>query len=387
MPNSRKRRPKKSRVLAELPLLQATDAAEARGDARAALELIAQDMERRNDPNFWRPERLQRLAQLFAFGPSLPRWVTSRWILAQAAQHLDPRTRGRGIRAIEIAIETRGADTLIGVDEMDARVKVMDHDWVHRQVWLYELGALGHFVSRVASPDLLAGADRIHEWMRTPMGAFRLVEEAPLAMTFLDLATGDEVTALNVGSATLFEVGECAIGRLVPIEGGAMFESAPLRVPDEVAQQVAEEPAEWVAAVAAGCRAASESGSPGLITTMPEFGMVTDVPHLVRLRLAVEAAWARGDELTPKDLTPEVLTSLGVALVRDALDDRMPETDWDEKQWPIVAATLLEPGVFVDVAAALAPDDGPRLVRLADRLAGPAGSLCRDLAREVEAAA
>ena len=85
------------------------------------------------------------------------------------------------------------------------------------------------------------------------MGGFRFVGETPLALTFVDLATGDEVTALNIGSATLLEEGDCAIGRLVPIEGGAMFESAPLFVPDAVAQQVADDPADWVAALAAGC--------------------------------------------------------------------------------------------------------------------------------------
>ena len=302
MPKSKKRRPK-NRMLAELPIFQATDAAEARGDARAALDLIGQDLVRRTDKNFWRPERLLRLTQLYAFGPSLPPWVTSRWILAQAAQQLDSRLRGRGRQAIDIAVETRGGpDTLVGVNEIDARCKVMDHDWVHRQVFLYELGALEHFVARVASPDLLRGADRIHDWARTPMGGFRFVGETPLALTFLDLATGREVTALNIGSATLLEEGDCAIGRLVPIEGGAMFESAPLYVPDAVAQQVAEDPADWVAALAAGCRAASDAGS-RLNTTLPEFGMVTDVPRFVQHRLAVDVARAQGERFTVGELT------------------------------------------------------------------------------------
>lgn len=374
--------------MADLPLLQATDAAETRGDAWAALELIQRDLAQRNGEVFWRPERLHRLAQMVAFGPSLPRWATSRWLLAQAAQHLDTRTRTRFHRAIEIAVDARGGpETLVGVDAVDSRAKVMDHDWVFRQVWLYELGALGHFVTHIASPDLLAGADRIHDWSRTPMGGFRLVGETACTLTLVDLATGNEVTALNIGSATLLEVGDCAIGRLVPIEGGAMFESAPLYVPDEVAQQVAQDPAEWVAAVAAGCRAAREEGGTGLITTMPEFGLPTDVPHLLQIRLAVEAAWARGEELAPQDLTPDRVRSLEVELVRAALHDRMPETDWEEKQWPMVAATLLEPRVFLVLVEGLAPADGPRLLGLAERLAGPAGSVCRTLAHEVEAAA
>ena len=53
----------------------------------------------------------------------------------------------------------------------------------------------------------------------------------------------------------------------------------------------------------------------------------------------------------------------------------------------MVAATLLDPGVFLDVAEGLGPGDAERLLALADRLAGPAGVVCRGLAREVEAAA
>lgn len=40
--------------------------------------------------------------------------------------------------------------------------------------------------------------------------------------------------------------GEWVIGRLVPIEAGWMFESAPLPVPEDVAGGVAAEPDRWV---------------------------------------------------------------------------------------------------------------------------------------------
>ena len=58
------------------------------------------------------------MIQLQVFGPSLPPWVTSRWILAQAAQQLDSRLRGRAAKAIDIAVDTRGgAETLVGVND------------------------------------------------------------------------------------------------------------------------------------------------------------------------------------------------------------------------------------------------------------------------------
>ena len=50
----------------------------------------------------------------------------------------------------------------------------MDRDWIFRQVALYDLGALDHFLHHQATPDLVAGADSIHEWLRTPMGGFQL---------------------------------------------------------------------------------------------------------------------------------------------------------------------------------------------------------------------
>ena len=65
-------------------------------------------------------------------------WVTSRWILAQAMQSLRNESRVKARRALKIAIEVRGGEEgLPGVDALDAKCKVLDHDWVHRQVFLY----------------------------------------------------------------------------------------------------------------------------------------------------------------------------------------------------------------------------------------------------------
>lgn len=408
MPNSRKRRRQhdrpsrrsghpghpavndrdRTRAVAELPLLQATDAAEARGDAREALRLIERDLARRTDPNFWRPERMLRLIQLVDFGPSLPRWVTSRWILAQAAQHLDQRTRTRFLRALDIAIETRGGSAaLTGRDEMDARTKVMDHDWVFRQVWLYELGALEHFVSKVASPDLLAGADGISDWMRAPMAAFRFVSETSQVVSMVDLSTGESVEALNIGSAALLVPGECAIGRVVPIEGGAMFESAPLFVPDQVALRVSENPAQWLAAVAAGIREAQLAGATDRSTFGGEFGLLSDVPRLLQLALVAEVVERTTGVRAANNITVEELVSLHAALVRAALHGEVPEAAEGRNPWPVVGATILDPAVFVEVSLSLSPEDAPLCLDLAQKLVAPASSLCRELAAQVEAAA
>jgi len=55
--------------------------------------------------------------------------------------------------------------------------------------------------------------------------------------------------------------------------------------------------------------------------------------------------------------------------------------------WPVVAAALLEPEVFVKVTSDLSPADVPLWLGLAERLAEPASALCRALAEELAAAA
>lgn len=211
------------------------------------------------------------------------------------------------------------------------------------------------------------------------MGAFRLMRESPRSSTLLDLASGDQVSVTNIGSTCMLGEGDCAIGRLVPIAEGVMFESAPLSVPDQVARQVADQPGAWVAAVHAGCHASKDS-SPQLLTTVPEFGMLTDVPRVLQLDVAIQAA--RGAGRVPRD--PAVA---GADLVREAVRHGLPEVVEDVRAWPMLAAWILEPHVFLTVAGGLEPDDVGGLLRLADLLGGPAASVCRGIAQELAAAA
>ena len=96
-------------------------------------------------------------------GPTMPGWVRSRWILAQALQWLDERNRGpagRSARAVKVTAEIQGGlHRIRGVDLDDRRVKVMDHDWIYRQVFLYEEEGLRRFLRAGSTPDLVAGAD------------------------------------------------------------------------------------------------------------------------------------------------------------------------------------------------------------------------------------
>jgi hypothetical protein len=234
-------------LMRNVAVLRATDDAERRGDARAALDLME------GHPGgfgFWRPWRVRALLQMAMFGSLLPPWATSRWILAQALQHLGQPGGGpdrRVHRALDQAIELRGGRArLPGRDPIDTVCRVMDNDWVFRQLHLYELGGLRHFLDRVASPDLVAGADRIRDWAKSPMGGYRLLTQDAATVTWQDLGAGEPILTANIGSAALVVPGECVIGRMVPIEAGAMFESAPLLVPEDVAIRVRSiPPAGW----------------------------------------------------------------------------------------------------------------------------------------------
>ncbi len=368
--------------MAEFRLLAATDAAEARGDAAGALELIKRDLERRQGPPFWRPERIARLAQLSVLGRLLPGWATSRWILAQAAQSLDEASRPRMRRAFEIALGTGAHETVAARDDVDRRTKVMDHDWVFRQALLYDLGGLRHFIDRVASADLLAGSDRVDEWATTPMGGFRLVREEPRTVRWLDLGTGEELETVNIGAASLLEPGHCAIGRLVPLESGATFESAPLPVPEPLASRVAADPADWAAAVSAARRTDGGDVLARLIASR-DFPLLTDVPTGVRTLVALHVVGC-GQASPPHVETASDVRALMVGLVRAALDERLGPGPAGISCGPSVAAALLDPTVLPALWDTLGPADAGKLRRLAGALGGPAADLCRMLAFDAE---
>jgi len=367
-------------------VLRAVDAAEARGDAAAALDLMTAPVKGPSDRVFWRPWTARHLSQIATLGPILPRWATSRWIVGQALQCLDSSSRNRGLRALEVAIETRGGPgTLRGVDEVDARCKVIDHDWVYRQVQLYELGGLDHFVRRVASPDLVVGADRMHDWARAPMGGFRLLNETGRTVTWQRLGTGEETEALNLGSGLLLGVGECAIGRLVPISDGVMFETAPLPVPEIVAEQVASDPAVWIDAVRRGCREFRGTDAELMTWGLHDFALLTDVPEVLWRDLArgvVRQTHSGAGPQRTADLQHDA-----AGLVRVALDLELDDDSFLANQLPCVAAALVEPGVSDHLLRSLGPGDASALTRLSEAVTAPASDICLWMARDLRQSA
>lgn len=397
MPKSRGRRPKKQRARKrpgrpmkaedyrdEMRLVVVADAAEARGDVAGALDVMTSHPLGPDGRFFWRRSRVSRLLQIQALQPVLPRWATSRWILEQALQCLDAASRGAGLAAIDIAIETRGGpDTLYGVDDAYARAKVMDDDWVYRQVFLYELGGLRRFLHGGAAADLVAGADRIHDWANASMGGFELLGETSRDQTWRELASRAELTLVNLGFGTLLDPGDCVIGRVVPVEGGAMFETAPLPVPEDLARRIAAAPASWQAALTEARR----EPHPDVCTFgLHDFGLLTDVPEMAwraRAHLDTCAACGEGDVCQGPQSTGGMLGE-AVALVLSALArvraGATVDTRCDASIGPCVAAALAEPLVADLFGSCLQESDRVPLIAMADQLAEPAASLCRWLA-------
>ena len=270
------------------PAMFAVIDAEARGDVKAALEIISKTGNQLAGEQFWHPQRIERLEQMSLLGDLMPRWAHSRWIVSQAMQGTHPRNRGRMPKAIKVAMEVRGGPDP-NLDREDDRVRIMDRDWVYRQTFLYELGGLEAFLRHNAAGDLIAGADRIWEWAGAPMRGVRLLRRDARRLVWEDPATGEQLSTINIGSAVFVDDGECVIGRIVPIEGGLMFETAPLPVPEEVAYAVADEPDRWVDALRDAC---AESGR-GLEKIwvgrgLRDYGLLTDIPYAL-VTLAMDA--------------------------------------------------------------------------------------------------
>ena len=272
-----------------------------------------------------------------------------------------------------------------GLDSFEARVKLMDHDWVHRQVLLYELGGLRAFLRHGAAADLVSGADQIWTWASAPLGAYRLVRASSHSSTWIDLGSDVEHRCLEVGGSALLDEGDHVIGRMVPIEAGSMFESAPLWVPRDVADRVAQDPADWLTAVRAGC---SAGRAEPFTTYRSEFPLLTDVDPSHQAVCAVSLL----DESLLSGASGERkatdVAEMGLTLIRAALDDALPALKgvW-HRPGPIVAATMSTPSVLLTLLERQRHEDVAKLQRLAEGLPEPAAAVCRDLAVLAESAA
>jgi hypothetical protein len=380
MPKSRKRKSTTRRPSRrdELPAWTRTlflaDEAERRGDAAAALELMAAAGHDAHGRPIWRPWRMQYLTQFAELGPVLPRWAHSRWILAQASQWLDMDSRRGVLSAMQTAIDVRGGShALPGHDFDDARARVMDHDWVFRQLVLYEMGKLDRFCRRRASGDLLAGADDMGVWSRARVDAYRLLERHPRTTTWHRERDGELLRTPNGGCASMLWPGDPVLGRVVPTEGDQLFESAPLPVDDAVATRVAADPDSWLTALAEWdhycevvplTRPTEHAGLLVELTPRIWQNVVCDQPDTFELR-----------SFSPRQVA-EGAMSLGSFMLDDFEAPDFPHLD----TWACLAAAFVEPAVVRHLADHASAADRALLARLAEPLSEPASTVCRRLA-------
>jgi hypothetical protein len=364
----------------------AADEAEARGAADDALGIMNARLLGPDGEPFWRPWRVARLDQLVTFDGILPAWATSRWILEQAHSAMHEGRRALHQRAEKVAVEMRGGiDALEGTDEADKRCRVVDRDWVYRQLVLYEYDGLPHFLKHQATPDLVAGADRIDEWAKAPMGGYEPMSSDPATVTWRCLATGAEIVTVNIGSAALVSDDDTVIGRLVPTEDGPMFETQPLVVPSEVALSVARRPDSWVETLRDAM--AGPDGDRIQTHCLHYQCFLSDVPANV---VAPVLSQFSGKRVTTSD-PATFIRGLGAVVLEAA---RLAATEARGSRpsvgvdiWPCLAAAVLQPPVLSELADTVGPSDVQLLSHLAEQLSEPASTVCAALAQEARDAA
>ncbi len=367
-----------------LAAMSAVDAAEARGDAAGALDAMALLPTGPDGRLFWRPWRIRHLTQILALGPATPGWVMSRWVLCQAMQVSDRSRRGSVLRAMDVAVGLQGGEGwLPGVDETDAHSRVIDRDWVFRQVLLYEEGGVSYFLRHVAAPDLVAATCRIEEWATATMGGYQLLGRTPGTTTWAQVGRDDPLVVPNIGTAMRITPGEHVIGRVVPTDEGWMFEAEPLRVPEEVARRVASAPHEWLDALTEAC-----AEDPGEILTTPHYAsLLCDVPDGMWQYAMLRAdSCVRGGRLLAP--TPGNLADVTLWLAWSALLDPSFTEDPDVFDiWACLAAAVLEPSVAEALSDDVDDEAAEVLRELSVVLAEPAATVCRRLADRDQRAA
>ena len=234
-----------------------------RGDARAALRHY------RKIASVSGSEHEDMLEQLDEHHAILPDWVRARWLCAQALRASTPMADARHRESLEVAIMTAYAEDPEGrhrtSDPARALGRLIAHNWVYRQMSCFELGGLSEVLS-LAGPDLLRASGPVDEWVEAELGGYRLEAVGAGVATLRDLVSGTQVEILDIGTCGELEVGDHAIGRLVPIAGppGLMAESRLVPVPEWAAVEIAWTPEDWLDTV--GFRmtgVVSASGIPG----------------------------------------------------------------------------------------------------------------------------
>ena len=266
------------------------------------------------------PENSHRamLRQLVELGEAVPSWGHARWILEQVTRWITAATVSSHRLGREGAIQAAHS---VGLDPRRPhgfRVEefcglLLGHDWIYRQLVVFEFYGLQDFLELEAGPELVARAGPVHAWAESVMGGFRFEGDGGGRARFTDLSTGTGIDVLDIGCSGQLRIGDCALGRVVPIdaEPGLMFESLPLPVSADVATRVAVEPGRWLMELTNSYRAGR---LPPLYSWREQHPLLTDVPVWV-WRYAFE-----DDAAALRRATDPRFGHLGHEVVGDAVD-------------------------------------------------------------------
>jgi hypothetical protein len=287
--------------------------AEARGDARAALEAYGHTPQ--VSGNLW-PVQLEYLARV---GDAAPEWLVARWVRAQAVRWMllneDPRIQSAVVDAL-VTHELPDEITADWLKEYGSMVAA--NDLLCHELALHAESGFEDFLDLRASDELLARAGRVREWPNQPLGVYEYVDVERDVLIVRDLVTGDRRDVLHLGAITGVDRDALVFGRLVPVETAPrlMFEHRPIEVDPWTAGRLVDDLDEGT--VAGVLHHVAEAAADGRMPWRPGTRVGT---HLWSDALIVDE---RFEELAESE--PELIESTGPqGIVRDWIEEGVPE--------------------------------------------------------------
>lgn len=350
-------------------------AAERAGDVMAALEW------HQCVPMFRKGRHRALLGQMADLVEDMPEWAWARWIVYQSLRCEDGVTGSLVRERLRQATEELHSGLMDDCfrhrgDPIQVAARVQGESWAFHQLAAHEGGGLVAFVDEFVTGRLAEHATLARRWTGVRLSGYQLGECRPGALlSVCDAAGGDWVDVLDLGGRC-GAPGGWALGRLVPSGLGdrLMFDMPPLGVPAEVAREVASAPDGdwWRVLTAAHGRA---DLPPGLFLR-EDYELLTDIQELDLLRF--------GTEPRDVDRVTQQLREGRDEISRAAYRvlERARKGNVDAADQAYVGAAVLNVRAFDDLRRQMVRTDEPDCwAEWADRLAEPAGSRVRALAR------
>ena len=210
--------------------------AEARGDAKAALEAYDHTP---HAADAWAAQ----LTYLARAGDDAPEWLVARWVRAQAVRWMllneDPRIESA---VLEVLPTHDLPEAFTGEWLREYGSLVAANDRLCHGLALHPDGGFEDFLDLRAGDELLGRAGRVREWPNQPLGVYEYLDVQRDVLTVRDLMTGRGRKVLHLGAMAGVGRGARVLGRLVPVETapGLMFEHRPIEIDAYTARRLVE---------------------------------------------------------------------------------------------------------------------------------------------------